>query len=171
MTYVQGIPSIDAIVKRLAAQPAQIEKALKRAIAATTRWGSNEARSGIAKALRIRITALKGRVRIYIRLSENVGKGWFGLTDLPSARLNPIQTATGARMDGMAEMPHAFVQRMKNGRRLMMIRETKARFPIQQVKLPIREVGMEVLETRVFPRIEAKLNEEFEKELNWELSK
>ena len=77
-------PTFEALATQLAATEKQVQKALKRAISVTARWVSNEGRSGIAEALGIRISALKGRVGVFIRTDENVGKALFGLNDVSS---------------------------------------------------------------------------------------
>ena len=168
-------PTFETLARQLAASEKQVQKALKRAIAVTARWAANEGRSGIAQSLGIRISALKGRVGVFIRTDEAIGKSFFGLNDLPSSRLNPRQTATGATMDGMkGEVAHGFVARGKygaSGRKFVWLREGKARFPIKMVGLPINNVGQNVIANDVFPRIEERLLRAFEHELRWEVSK
>jgi hypothetical protein len=168
---VQGTASLEAIAKQFTANEAQVQRALTRAISRTVRWASSEGRSGIAKELGIRISALKGRVSIYIRKGQGVGKSWFGLNDIPSSRLRPRQTATGATMDGMGEVAHAFVRTAKNGKKFMWLRRTNARYPIDQVGLPIKDAGDEVIAAQVFPLVEEHLQRDFEHELKWETRK
>jgi len=164
-------PTFEALATQLAATEKQVQKALKRAISVTARWVSNEGRSGIAESLGIRISALKGRVGVFIRTDENVGKAWFGLSDVSSVKLHPRQTATGATMEGLKEIPHAFVQVGKNGQKYMLKRRGKARYPVDIVTLPINGQGEHVVENDVFPRVEERLLRAFEHELRWEVSK
>jgi hypothetical protein len=172
-TYVLGVPSLDKIVTDLAATNGQVERALKRAISSTTRWAADVGRSGIARAMHIRIAALHGRARVYLRLAEFSGVGWFGINDLNSSRLNPVQTPTGAKMEGQPEVPHAFVITPSRGARapMMFIRTTSLRYPIEPVKLPIHDVANAVLFGDVATKVDAKLAENFDRELRREIEK
>jgi hypothetical protein len=152
--------------------PEQIERALKRAINSTARWAADAGRSGIARTLRISIKALEGRVRIGIRVEkEGFSKAWFGLRDISSGRLHPVQTTTGARAEGLGEVPHAFVQHLKSGQAVMFRRRGPLRYPIDMLRLPIADVGDQVIAGEVFPRVEGRLLETFKRELEREVLK
>lgn len=167
-----GIPSVDAIAKNLAATEKQVEQAMRSAIRKTMIWAGNQGRSGIAERLNIRLSATKGRVKVFIRADEGMAKSFFGLNDLPSSRLNPKQTATGATMEGMkGEVKHAFVAKGKSGKKFVFLRKTDARFPITQVGLPINDIGQEVIANEVFPKVEDRFLFEFQREMQWQIQK
>lgn len=170
-SYVAGIPSIDEIAKKLAATERQVAEAMRHAIRKTMTWAGNQGRSGISSRLRIRLSALKGRVRIFIRADDGIAKSFFGLNDLPSSRLRPRQTPTGATMEGLSgEIPHAFVA-SKRGKKFMWRRTGKERLPIEMIGLPINAVGQDVIASDVFPKVEGRFIFEFERELRWQATK
>jgi hypothetical protein len=169
--YIQGTASLQPIADRYGALPKQVDRAIARAIRTTCRWATREGRTGIAKALHVSIGVLRGRVQVYINLGKSgVGRGWFGTNDLNSSRLNPIQTSAGASAAGLGEVPHAFVQTV-HGTRMIFRRQTKLRYPLEAVKLPIHQQAEETLFADVFPKIEEQLRKNFEAELGKEVLK
>lgn len=134
------------------------ELAYKRAFKKTLKWFQSNAIKAATKELGVRRSALKGRW--FANVSEN--SLWVGLNPLPVHRYGkPRQNKRGVKSGGQ-QYDGAFVMNEK----LVMIRTSKARLPIEVVTKEISD-DVKTAIHRVRPLAIARFRELYKQELNY----
>lgn len=145
-----------------------VRGAARRAVAKATKWTQMTASRKISAELRVAQKVMRSRLRTYVKGTGEERKVWLGLNSLAASRLgSPRQTRSGVQV-GRHQLPGAFIVRKYGGG--VYRRTGAARFPIELVKIPIREEAAQALRAAALDA-EARLLVLLRQELNYEFQK
>jgi hypothetical protein len=159
---------LEAIATRFAATGKQFEKAMNRSLKRTARHARTVLSKELSKELKIRSKTIKNRIILDLKGNNKTLRLWVGLNPIGLHRLRPKQTKSGIRFGQGNTRKGAFLVRMPNGYTIAMKRKGRRAYPIQKQSLNIHAAGVEAMETKVLPAIEARILKDLETELNFE---
>jgi len=163
----------------------QIQKAVSRALAKTSRWIETHSKRELGKALSLpqRIFNVRYHHSYRLKNSERSVLVWFGLEPIPTYRLGRAeQNNMGVRV-GRHQFDGAFIATMKNGHQGVFERKASknnrrekrpdgqwTELPIDEVtRLPIEDIAKPIIE-RYYVRAEARFKEILQQEINFALN-
>lgn len=167
---------IQALVDMLEASEGQAVAAFKSTMGKMARWVRTQSVRGLSKKLKLQQNILRKRLRTYRFLGASTSmrmgemKVWYGLNDIPLARLNPVQTGDGVRAMGGRFVKSAFILD-RNGRKEVVKRASNARLPIEVQYAKISNEATTYIEDFVLvsQEFERRFFEIFEHELRWRM--
>lgn len=152
---------IEALIDELGLTEKQARFAMTRALSRTTTTLRRMSEIGMRSKLDVRKLAYLRRRLKAIRMDRSNYAGarlWYGLNDIPVSALRgrTKEVGDGATFSGKAgsqSFPGGFVTKSKNGHgRTIFMRKGKARLPLTEARLPVKE-GMDAyLQGDVFPK-------------------
>ena len=162
--------ALERVMQGFAVSESAARAAARRAVAKTARWTQTTASRQISKELRVAQRFMRSRLRTYVKGEGESRKVWLGLNSVAAQRLGtPRKTRDGVQI-GRLQLPGAFVIRKFGGG--VYQRTSARRFPLELVKVPIREEGGEAMraaarnaESRMMVLLRQELNYEFQKVL------
>lgn len=178
MAVIEVSANINQAIADLSATEDQVRKALNSTMGKMASWLRTRAVKGLSaelklqqKILRYRLRQYRLRGRVSISGVDGAAKVWFGLNDIPLARLKPKQTKEGVTAMGGRSVKGAFIANMF-GRPQVLKRVGKARFPLQVQKAEIATASTKYIDHDLVANIEfdRKFLEIFERELKWRTS-
>ena len=137
------------------------------------RWLRTVSVRGLSKKLRIQQKILRSRLRTY-RMQNGIGgdgagaKVWYGLRDIPFARLKPVETPKGVRVQGGRFEEDAFIATV-HGSRQVLKRVGKSRLPIRIVYAEIYDQAITYIEDELVGSalFDAQFLKFLEHEIRW----
>lgn len=160
---------LERITKELDATPKEINAAYNRALTRTASTLRKMSSKGLVSELGLRrAKAIRRRLKsLRIKGSKSGGfkkmasvQLWYGLNDIAVSEFKGRvrQDAAGASYSGDAgrhDFPGAFVARSSAaGKRAIMRRKGRARLPIKQEKLPIKDRADVFVEDNIFDKLD-----------------
>jgi hypothetical protein len=156
--------------EELGASVKQVKFAFSRATRRTAATLRRMSERGIKSEMELRsITYIRKRLRsIKIRQGKDGSVGlWYGLNDMPIPEFKgtPKETATGATFRSL-NVKGGFVAKDRRGRKTIFKREGKARLPITEQLVPVKDRLDVFIEDRIFDEVEQIFWKHFMQDLN-----
>lgn len=167
------VDGIKSIISQFQASEKQVTAALRTTYNRMGRWVRTRAMRGLSSELKIQQAILRSRVRSFrfqggISKKGEGAKVWFGLRPIPLSRLNARKARGGVRAAGGRYVEGAFIANY-HGRRQVLKREGRARFPVNVVYAEIAEKSQLYIEDELLGvgPFESQFLKFFEHELKW----
>lgn len=165
---------LDKISDELGASDKQVALAFNRAIKRTVMTLSKMARKGLKDELQLRnLKAIRRRLKtLQAKRSFKKGTGldevrlWFGANNLPISAFkgSPKKTARGAEFRGK-KFDGAFIGKGKSGKRTIFKRKGKAKLPIIEQTMPVKDEIDVFVEDEIFVNLEQIFFKHFKSDL------
>lgn len=158
LTFDIDARDLRAIQDELAASDQQVYRAFNRALTRTAATLRRMSSKGLKDELQLRnAKALRRRLRT-IRLRRRTldeVRLWYGSNDLPVSAFKgrPTATSRGASFKGR-DFNGAFLAKGKDGKRTIYKRRGRARLPIVEQTMPVKDQVDVYLEDEIFPDLE-----------------
>lgn len=167
---------IQALVDVFGATESQMQAAMRSTYAKMARWLRTQSVRGLSEQLKIQQKVLRSRIRTY-RMQHGVGGGdvqakvWYGINDIPFARLSPKESGKGVKAAGGRFEEGAFIAKLY-GRKQVLKRIGQKRVPLRIVYAEIANEATTYIEdvlvgTAMF---DAQFYRFLEHELKWRTS-
>lgn len=144
-------------------------KALKRAVARTTRWLNSQLARRAAKATKVRVGVFKERGRVRMRIRDDWGSIWVGMNPIDLHHIGARQNKKGVRA-GPVTVKGGWILKNYGGERALegkvFKRRGDARYPIDKQQLEIAEQVEPIVEA-LYQEALSKLEKELTHELQW----
>jgi hypothetical protein len=170
---------LNVLIAELRATRPQAQKALYSTMVKMAAWIRTRSIRGVSERVKIQQKILRQRVRTFRMggplsnaTTDKSVKVWYGLNDVPWAKLNPkASRAGGVTAYGNRHDKEAFIANY-GGHPQVLKRYGKDRLPLQVVKAPIEPQAMKYIEEFVLAsaEFESQFLKIFERELRWRTS-
>lgn len=162
------IAELNQIGNELGATPQQIKQSVRRATTRTNTTVGKKARMALVRKLDLRRAAgIRRRIKKLKFVRPGTSGVWVGTNPLPISEIKgrPTQTATGVEFRGET-FTRAFIGRFGGtGKRRVLRRRGRSRYPIYEVGKSIHNESVDILERKLLNEIPDIFLSHFEKDL------
>lgn len=168
LTFDVDLSSLQAVAAEVGASEREYRASLGRACARTAATLRKMSAKGLKDELQLRtLGVLRNRLKSIRLRSKGEGVAlWYGLNDLSVSAFKgrPRDTKTGARKNNV-EFEGGFVGKTKMGKATIFKRAGKARLPIREQTMGIKDKADVFIEDEIFTEVERIFWHHFEQDI------